>query len=337
MDNYYKRRFCLCADISDLKTVVVRICVLMIGAVSFLIIAGCDAKFNDEIAAIVNDRPVSMEALNEALLPWHGQEDAGNYGRITARVLDGLIEEELIIQLAEHLGINVSGPELEKAAEEIKADFPGRSFEDMLIREFINYESWKKRLHRNMLIRKVTESVLEKRFSFDPQQWDEFFQANYKTFKNRERIRVRHITVSEKKVADKIEKQLKKDGNIEKALKRTAKTGQRVEVGEARWVYLHLLPEDMAEAIRDTETGKVSGLVESQFGYSYFKVIEREEPSAPGPVEVMAELRKIYKEMVMAEDYELWTAELRRNAAIEINPVLMKAGAELGPRINDLP
>jgi len=80
---------------------------------------------------------------------------------IRLRLMDQLIEEMILVQKAKELHIVVSEPEIQKAVDEIKKDYPDDEFRETFLENAVSYETWKNRLKIRILMEKVIRSDLE--------------------------------------------------------------------------------------------------------------------------------------------------------------------------------
>lgn len=78
------------------------------------------------------------------------------------RLLRQLIEEAILIDQADARGIRLSEEELEQALTDFRRDYPGESFEQMLLESAISFSDWKAMLRKRLRIEKLIDEVLGK-------------------------------------------------------------------------------------------------------------------------------------------------------------------------------
>jgi parvulin-like peptidyl-prolyl isomerase len=266
-----------------------------------------------------------MSALERMEKAWSAESgDKGRETDLRLQSLRRLIEESLIVQAARRRGLQVSDEELDARVEEIKSDFPGRTFEDMLIKEYIGYEDWKERLRTQLLIRKMTALILRTRTEPDPEQWREFYNDRVGAAVEDRRYKVRHITVPDGKTAERVVKLTREGLSFGDSAARVLGDVAQELTGEAIWIYPDRLPAALARTVRSTPVGGVSDVVESDFGYTVFQVLDVEKVRARSPAEVMAHVRALYAEHQRTRAYEQWIEELWSTADLALNPELAK-------------
>ena len=282
-----------------------------------VLLGACQPEMGEDEVARVNGRPITSGELAArqrvwAVTPMSKADTPG----LRRTALNQLIEEELILQAAEKAGIKVSDKELDSRIDQIKKDFPRDSFEEMLIREYIDYEAWRENFRRRMIIEKATRVEATKRIKPDPEKWRAFFEANRVVSEPSRRIKVIHLTLADRDRAVAALKKIKSGKDFEK----TARKETGGPVGEPIWVYPSMLPADMADVLKFVEPGQVTEVVKSEFGYSIFKILDAEKPERPDPVLVMARIRRQFRHIQEDEAFREWVAELKQNAKIIINP-----------------
>ncbi|MEW5723314.1 MAG: SurA N-terminal domain-containing protein [Thermodesulfobacteriota bacterium] len=297
---------------------------LRVGALILVaLLLGCRPEMDENTAALVNGRRISMADLDEAVGQWTGLSgDQERVGLVRRQVLAGLIEEELILAEAERLGLEVAEEELDRRVAEIKADFPEGTFKESLVRNYLDFETWRRRLRRHMLITKVTENELAARVRIVPRDWEEFFDRHKDLTPRPARLLVRHLSLPDRKQAVKALKLLQSGQDLPQVLRAVQGRDSDFDPGEPVWTVPERLPRPLAEALAKTAVGGVSDIIETEAGYTIFQVLEAEDARPPAAEEVLAEARRKYLEIKRAEAYALWMDGLKSRAAIAINPAL---------------
>ena len=292
-----------------------------------LMALGCQPKIDDNTAAWVNGRAISMEELAGFSDDSHDQSEQTREQTeaLKQQLLEQLIEEELIVQDAERKGITVSDDELKQQIDEIRNDFPGQTFEDMLVREYIDYDAWREKTRRSLLVEKTTLSELSARITMDPKELEMAFRERLAMGAKPRRFLVRHMTTTSQELAEKARNRFESGEDFKVVADDLAGPARDKERAGKYWIYLDRLPQAMAQAIAVTPVGQISEIVESEFGFTIFQVLEIERFEDSDPKTVLADVKRLYWERRRAEVYDLWMEELKQKAEIAINPILAKA------------
>ncbi|MEW6267052.1 MAG: SurA N-terminal domain-containing protein [Thermodesulfobacteriota bacterium] len=285
--------------------------------------AACGEQMGEDVAAMVNGRPILMDELTWLERTWTEVSDQEAKRKARRRLaLDQLIEEELILEEADRLNLTISETELDQSVKQVLADFPETSFQEMLLKEYIDFDHWKARLARNLLLRKTAEVQVRARVSFDLRGWEEFLEAQRPVSEDQKRVKVRHITVPTQAEALKVRERLKTTKDFGQVTREVMGLHPKAGLEEPFWVYPHLLPEQMAKAILAVKAGETTGIVESEFGFTILEVLAVEEPGPPDPKAALADLRRVFQERLRAEAYSRWLRQLKSEARIVVNPAL---------------
>lgn len=284
----------------------------------------CGTDMDPDVAALVNGRPIMMaELISTEQTFVDGALSRRQEKRLRRQILDQLIEEKLLAQEAEKRGLRVSEAELKQQVDRIRADYPGQSFEEMLVREFVDYEVWQENLRENLLIRKVTDTIIKERLNIKPEKWAEYYKAHLSVAPTQGRAKIKHITLPNRTEAEQALKQIGQGLDFDDVARNLLGPEVSATAREPKWVYVHRLPERMAQVITNTEVNQVSDIVKSDYGYTIFLVMEVEAPHVPQPHKIIAEIRRSYMKRERTEAYAAWMAEFKAQSKIIINPVLL--------------
>jgi|GEM_PF-2250701 len=282
----------------------------------------CEAKIGAETAALVNGRPITMETLVSASKSAADRLSASEEKNLLSELLTQLIEEELMVQEAERRGIKISERELAEKVQEIMTDYPGQSFNEMLIREYIDFNAWKERLRRNMLIQAVTKAELNSRVTLTAEKWSAFIKEQGPVQPEPAKVKVEHLTFPERRQAEQALEKIRAGQSFDQAARELTDSVSVAQVGRAVWIYPRRLPEPLAETLIQSKEGEVTPVMETGSGYSIFRVLEVRREELPKPEEVLAGLHRRFEERQKAQAFAQWMAELKQQAEIIVNPSL---------------
>ncbi len=154
-----------------------------------MVLAGCKnnlSSFDEEFllktgvsVITVGDYLAALE-IAKAAYSHSDIKRAGTFRKIQLRLFSQLAEEIVMMEIGREKNITISEPELAKAINELKKDYPEGVFEEMLLENAITYDLWKKTLSRRLLMEKVLDKELDLKIDITPKVIEEYYKKNKK-------------------------------------------------------------------------------------------------------------------------------------------------------------
>lgn len=113
--------------------------------------------------------------LKKSAYPYNIKNHPDEYNEMVIHLVEVLSEEIILLSFAKDKGIVVSDQELDLAEKEMKKDYPGDSFDQMLLKNAISYEFWKKRFKKNLLMEKLIDQELKEKIEITSQDIIDFY------------------------------------------------------------------------------------------------------------------------------------------------------------------
>ena len=288
-----------------------------------ILLGGCRRALPEDVAALVDGRPISTEHLRRAAqLTNLIREATPQEKEVLKKVLRQLIREELILEDAERLGLMVTEAELAQRMDEIRADYPDQTFEDTLIKDFQLKDEWKEQVRRTMLIEKAFQMEVRNRIRPDPKAWRSLYETHRAELVKPMAVRFLHITTDSRAKTEKARQRVLSGEDFERVTRDNRDPKAALLQEPAEWIDPRYLPEEVRKAVEATPPGRISPVVESEYGYSIFKVLEV-RPSRPMTLEeAAAHLRRQYQALMETRLLEEWLTRLEEKAKIRIQPGL---------------
>ncbi|MEJ2657781.1 MAG: SurA N-terminal domain-containing protein [Desulfobacterales bacterium] len=146
--------------------------------------SGSEQKQKDAYLIKVGDRIITVADFNKAFkiakaaYSSDGIQQPDSIMKVRLRLVQQMAEEMILLERAKDLGIAVTDSEVEKASENIKADYPGNEFEKSLIEYAVPYPSWKEGLKKRLIMEKVVAKELGGRIDITPEDISKYSQAH---------------------------------------------------------------------------------------------------------------------------------------------------------------
>jgi parvulin-like peptidyl-prolyl isomerase len=235
------------------------------------------------------------------------------------RFLLQLVDEMIILRRAQELHLYVSPQELEEALGNIKGDYGEDSFKAVFMKQAISLKTWKQRLERQLLVEKVINKELLEQFSVTPEEIRDYYDKHKDEWTHGEQIRVYHILLPSKDLANRVSTQLKKGEDFATLASLHSIAPESKLGGDMGYVQRGHLPKCLEAPMFASEKDKVSPVIKTPFGYHIFKVVEKE----PAGKSKMDDWMEKTRERVLKEKVEIaygpWLAKLRSRYGISVS------------------
>jgi foldase protein PrsA len=188
--------------------------------------------------------------------------------------LQEMVREMLIDQYAKQNNITASDADIAKRENDIKANFPGTSWGDMLKSRGLTENDVHNLLSQQIII----DDAVGKDVKITDAQIKDYFDKNHAAFDKPDQVRARHILVADLATANKIEAQLKANPNsfAQLAQEYSIDPGSKDKGGE---LGLFRRGQMTPTFDRYSFTGAINAIsppIKSPFGYHIIQVEERD-------------------------------------------------------------
>jgi parvulin-like peptidyl-prolyl isomerase len=295
------------------------------------------AKTVDRIIAKVNEKIITQSELEERAvvkvmaLQRNNVQPMPSEKEVMYEELERMIEERLLIDAGQKLGLKVGEENVTKAIDEIKRNngLGDGDLEKMLQAESKSLEEYRGKIHDQILVSRVVGFEVRKRVTVSKKEIEEYYNNHLKDYWVSEKLQLRHILFLIDDTLPDEDKRFKRQ-KARQALRKirsgadfivvakefsediSASTGGdlgEIERGK-------MVPEFEKAAFRLKE-GEVSGLVETPYGLHIIKV-DKVIPGQTLPLDkVQDAIKTRFFDEKMKAEYKAYVSQLRKNAFIE--------------------
>lgn len=266
-----------------------------------------------------------------------GTEGAFRSGLYLAQAAEELIRQTLIDQEVRRLRIKVSQAEVDQAEEQLYQDVLDQFQGDEASLEYaLSLQGLTLTEYRNSLRREAEGRLREEKLrrvvvgAIEPTgaellAYYEEHQDAYQT--EPEQIRIAHILVSQKELAEEILAGAKAGADFGAlAREHSEDEATREQGGEMDWFARggSGLSSQVEEAAFALEVGQVA-LVEDAEGHHVVKLLDRRPPVVPPMEEIRDQVEEDYVKEEEARRFDEWYESLRQDAVVEIRDPLLSA------------
>ncbi|MBI4848696.1 MAG: peptidylprolyl isomerase [Nitrospirae bacterium] len=290
----------------------------------------------DRIVAVVNDEVITWSELRNAIaldgktllekVP-EGQREEAMRG-LEKEFLSNLIDMKLQVQEARRNGLDVGGPEITNAIDEIKKKYS--LTEETLMRsleaEGMTPGDYKARLGEQILLSKVVHFEVKANIVISDREIEEYYNANKGAFEGREKFRIRQIFFASARDdsrktavgarAYEVMQRINNGEDFSKLAGEYSEDPSKQFGGDLGYITKGSVlkeVEDMAAALK---TGEVSKPFWSSAGLHIIKL--EDSIKGEGPDKVKDRIKEILFEKAFDTKYREWKAGLKEKAYIEI-------------------
>ena len=261
---------------------------------------------------IKNDDVINMVKIERAKFDPILLKSATNQKAFKQSVVEGLIQEAILLNEAKRRGIRISTNELEKHIE----NPPDQETFNKL---GIDKRIWKDKQRKRLIIQKlITDEVIEK-IPISPEEVKSYYRTHRKEFHKPAQFRARQIVVDNKELADEILKRIKKGENFEDLAQKYSLSPDRKQGGDLGFFNASTFPKVFSEICSQLRIGDISDVVATDYGYQIFQLLEKRKSRQLSFEEVEEDIKNILREKEREKAFEEWFKVLRDNAQVVIN------------------
>lgn len=277
------------------------------------------------VAATVNGEVIYASALERevaAIARQYNIDLTSEDGRkqraeIIKIVLDQVVEQRLIMQEARRRGAEAADQQLEKAINDIKANFPtAAEFQTALTQRGLTEADLRSRLRTNLTVQNLAAKVSTATVS--EAEIRSQFQANRAQYDKPEQVHVRHILVESEAEARFALARLNRGEKFEDLARQLSKDpGSKEQGGDLGFVGKgQLVPEFEQAAFALLRPGQISPVVKTQYGYHIIRLVERRAAQSATLDQVRDQIRRELLSKKQETDFQAWVKQLKAKAKI---------------------
>ncbi len=189
------------------------------------------------------------------------------------QTLQQMVQEMLLNQYAAKNNIVVTDDEIAKKEDDVKANFPNGSWDDMLKSRGLTENDVHQLLKNQILI----DKAVGKDIKIDDAQVKAYFDKNHASFDKADAVRARHILVPDLATAEKVEALLKGGAKFEDVAKQySTDPGSKDKGGELGFFHRGQMVKAFEAYAFTGKVNAISPPIKSPFGYHIIQVEEKQ-------------------------------------------------------------
>jgi peptidyl-prolyl cis-trans isomerase C len=245
-------------------------------------------------------------------------------------ILNDLINRELLFQESGKRKIEIPKAEIQKELDRIKERYKDpQKFQAVMEQMQMTEEGLRDQIHRKTAVQKLISQEVGDKITITETEAKQAYDENPSDFKQKEQVHARHILM---KVAADADEAAKAEARKKiETVKAKAKEGEdfaelakahsegpsNVRGGDLGFFGRGQMVKPFEDAAFSLETGKVSDIVETRFGYHLIKVEEKKAERTLSFDEVKPKLMDKLKRGKIEQEMMAYLLSLREKAEIE--------------------
>lgn len=113
--------------------------------------------------------------LRKASYVYNIKDNTSEYNNIVMQIVQDLSEEIVLLHTAREKGIFISEEDFKKAEAVFLVDYPDDAFENMLLKNAVEYSFWKKRFIKRLIIDQLIQQELREKIVINTEDVVEFY------------------------------------------------------------------------------------------------------------------------------------------------------------------
>ncbi|WNC69318.1 peptidylprolyl isomerase SurA [Thalassotalea nanhaiensis] len=248
----------------------------------------------DRVVAVVNSGVVLESEINDLVNNVKKQalaekQSLPSDAALRTQAMEKLINDSLLIQMGERMGVQIGDAQLDTAIASIANDNGGMTteqFRQKLVADGINYESYREGIRTEMITNEVRRANVRRRVAISPQEISNLVDL-MKQQKNADvEYNIGHILISfpdeptqddlvdAKSRADKVIDLLNNGSDFKKIAIASSGAPSALEGGDIGWRGINEMPTLFAELVDGQNKGEVFGPIRTGLGFNIIKILD---------------------------------------------------------------
>jgi len=247
----------------------------------------------DKVAAIVNGGVVLDSEVKDLLETIKKQAEKNNQSlpsdkALRTQVMDKLINDSLVLQIGERMGVQVSDAQLDQTitnmAQENKLTLS--QFRQAIISDGEDYEKYRENVRTELISGEVRRNSVQRRVYISPQEVSNLLDLMKEQTTNDVEYHLGHILIefpseptqadltASKERADKVIELLNSGSDFKRIAIASSGGANALEGGDMGWKNINEMPTLFSELIAGKDKDTVVGPIRTGLGFSIVKVLD---------------------------------------------------------------
>lgn len=256
-----------------------------------------DAQLVNGIVAIVNNRVITWQQLNQATKMAEAQAQQNSISlpdktSLQRQVLNHLIVQEIALELAKLNNIKISDEQVDHAMQQVTLQngISMKQLTSMLTKQGINMSEYKKSIHDQLVIRELEQRAVANNIIITPTEINNYLKQQQANGGMNTEYDVEHILISlpnnptpaqvdaTHQKAQKVRNDINNGMEFAQAAMKYSDAGDALKGGDLGWMNAGQLPTIFVKPVTHMKSGEVYGPFKSGSGYHILKLVGKKTP-----------------------------------------------------------
>jgi parvulin-like peptidyl-prolyl isomerase len=277
------------------------------------------AMLDTQAVATVGGVPISLKAYERYLADNAGDaddDDAEQANAIKSRLLDQMIEEQILLRASQGLGVTVSEAEISDYLSQI-----GVSEGEAEVAGGEGKEAFREKVRQSLVLQKVKDKAVLSKVEVTPGEVDDYLKKQPGTSRIPRSVVMRQIMIDDKSVAERLAAQLAKEPAKFEALARESSVAP--DKGQARTYSEDELPGEIRDAAFKLAPGEVSPVLEYAGTFLIVQQVRKLEAQDADIRDVKRRLQVDLFRKKGEQALERYIADLKKDTEIHVNRAML--------------
>ena len=252
--------------------------------------------------------------------------------KVRDEVLNQMVDQKLTDQEIVRYKITASDKEVDNAIERIKKtnSLTDESLRQALSKEGITLEEYRKRTKEHILRSNLVNREIKSKIVITKEEIKAYYDSNPDTYGVEEKYHLANVMIkypegpdpsirmqTQQKMAA-ILQELRAGKSIDEVIQTFSDSTTRVQGGELGTFSISTIDPKIRDALKDMKPGQYSGVIETDYGYQIFRLLDKVKSASKTIEDATAEIEnKLYKDIV-DQKFSKWLEELRTRSHIKV-------------------
>jgi len=297
-----------------------------------------EKRQTEERAAVVNGATITREEFDREVLRIQGALlgrgrplTCAQIASVSKEVIESLIRREILYQESRKAGIKIDKKEMDKEVDVLKKQFlSDAEYKNELGRRNLSEDMLRANLERTLSVQKYVERQFLEKAKVTDGDITAYYESHLYLFKQPLQVRVSHILIQSdskweasrkqeaRRKAEQILKNLKKGDDFAALAREHSDGPTRTNGGDLGYIKKGQLEKQFESVIFDLKSGETSDIIETDYGFHLFKVMDKKPESILAYDNVKEQIRQSLREEKARQEADLYAKTLREKASVTI-------------------